>query len=400
MIGEDYAYAGFSVIHQGALLIAGLIGTALVNPIFIPIVLGLSILGAMLPKFAERPVQRVQTRIATAKSDYVSKVGKVTGGLDKILSIRRIRRLSNLMGRSIEDVEQAENSRNALRNFVWTLTWIFGMVIIIGVWGIGSMMAQRGLITIGAIVALAQLMTQVAGPLQSLAEQYPQIIAGRQQLQALQDLLSSNRSEEASISEVDACSDGARVLITGPSGAGKSSLLRGMAGLEHADGSMTVGPNKIDSIASRVGIVRLITQQTFLIPGTVGENLDPDLTGAPVADLAVQNTDLLGGFLDDILRNPNMPAENLSGGEARRIHDATGLGVSGDVLLLDEVTTGLDNQGAMDVLSTALASPASFVFAVAHDLPATPQELGFTHRLHIRDGSVTGFEVLTESERR
>ena len=58
-------------------------------------------------------------------------------------------------------VERAESARNRVRAAVWTLTWVFGMVIIVGVWGAGAVAAGRGLVGIGQIVALAQLMTQV-----------------------------------------------------------------------------------------------------------------------------------------------------------------------------------------------------------------------------------------------
>jgi len=55
--------------------------------------------------------------------------------------------------------------------------------------GAGAVAAGRGLVGIGQIVALAQLMTQVAGPFQSIADRYAQIIGGRRQMLGLSSLL-------------------------------------------------------------------------------------------------------------------------------------------------------------------------------------------------------------------
>ena len=423
MVGEDYAYAFFSMLQQMMLLIAGLVGTAVVNPIFIPIILALSLFGGLLPKFAEKPLQQVQQRVADANNTYLDRVTLVSSGLESLLSIRRTRRVRHVVEEAIDDLEAAHNSRFATRNLMWTLTWVFGLVIIIGVWGIGAKLATMGWITIGGIVALAQLMTQVAGPLQSMAERYSQIIAGREQYSELMkkleptsgivvtspDQTTYNVTDTTSTAELvlddfsvsagehvllggvsEVLPRGARVLVSGPSGAGKSSLLRGLAGLQESAGTVTLNGATLSPQSSRQECVRLITQNPVVIPGTLADNIDPDMTGVE-GELARPGVrDVLGPLVRAVEEQPDLPVTKLSGGETRRVHVANALAATGEVLLLDEITTGLDRPSSEAVLRTALGSAYDYVFAVAHDLPASVTDLGFTHVLEIRDGRATG----------
>ena len=115
--------------------------------------------------------------------------GALAGGLESLLSAGGARRALEAGEEAVRGVERAESARNRVRASVWTLTWVFGMVIIVGVWGAGAVAAGRGLVGIGQIVALAQLMTQVAGPFQSIADRYAQIIGGRRQMLGLSSLL-------------------------------------------------------------------------------------------------------------------------------------------------------------------------------------------------------------------
>lgn len=423
MVGEDYAYAFFSMLQQMMLLIAGLVGTAVVNPIFIPIILALSLFGGLLPKFAEKPLQKVQQRVADANNTYLDRVTLVSSGLESLLSIRRTRRVRHVVEEAIDDLEAAHNSRFATRNLMWTLTWVFGLVIIIGVWGIGAKLATMGWITIGGIVALAQLMTQVAGPLQSMAERYSQIIAGREQYRELMkkleptsgivvtspDQTTSNVADTTSTAELvlddfsvsagehvllggvsAVLPRGARVLVSGPSGAGKSSLLRGLAGLQESAGTVTLNGATMSPHSSREECVRLITQNPVVIPGTLADNIDPDMTCVEGELTRPGVRDVLGPLVRAVEEQPDLPVAKLSGGETRRVHVANALAVTGEVLLLDEITTGLDRPSSEAVLRTALGSAFDYVFAVAHDLPASVTDLGFTHVLEIRDGRATG----------
>jgi ATP-binding cassette ChvD family protein len=187
---------------------------------------------------------------------------------------------------------------------------------------------------------------------------------------------------------------GAKIGVVGPNGTGKSTLLRIMAGLEHAsNGDATLDPE------STVGMLQqeppLTEGKTVLenveeavgeIKGKLGrynkiseELADPDADyDTLLAEMGDLQTDLdhanawdLDSRLDqamDALRcpPPDEVVDHLSGGERRRVALCKLLLQQPDLLLLDEPTNHLDAE-SVQWLEGHLASYPGAVLAVTHD---------------------------------
>ncbi|WP_203336007.1 energy-dependent translational throttle protein EttA [Nocardioides limicola] len=187
---------------------------------------------------------------------------------------------------------------------------------------------------------------------------------------------------------------GAKIGVVGPNGTGKSSLLRIMAGLDHA--------NNGDAILDPGATVGMLQQEPPLTEGkTVLENVEEavaeikgkldrfneisDLMGEPDADfdsllaeMGDLQTDLdhasawdLESRLEqamDALRCPPSDAlvDKLSGGERRRVALCKLLLQQPDLLLLDEPTNHLDAE-SVQWLEGHLASYPGAVLAITHD---------------------------------
>ena len=187
---------------------------------------------------------------------------------------------------------------------------------------------------------------------------------------------------------------GAKIGVVGPNGAGKSSLLKIMAGLDHA--------NNGDALLDPGATVGMLQQEPPLTEGkTVLENVEEAVgeikgkmarldelymsMGDPDADLDQLNeeagnlqTELdhanawdLDSRLDqamDALRCPPPDAlvDNLSGGERRRVALCKLLLQQPDLLLLDEPTNHLDAE-SVQWLEGHLKSYPGAVLAVTHD---------------------------------
>ena len=187
---------------------------------------------------------------------------------------------------------------------------------------------------------------------------------------------------------------GAKIGVVGPNGTGKSSLLRIMAGLDHA--------NNGDAILDPGATVGMLQQEPPLTEGkTVLENVEEAVAdikakvarldelymmmGDPDADqdkVAVEAGDLqtevdaIGAYdldsrLDqamDALRCPPPDAivDNLSGGERRRVALCKLLLQQPSLLLLDEPTNHLDAE-SVQWLEGHLASYPGAVLAITHD---------------------------------
>ncbi len=187
---------------------------------------------------------------------------------------------------------------------------------------------------------------------------------------------------------------GAKIGVVGPNGTGKSSMLKIMAGLDHA--------NNGDAVLDPDATVGMLQQEPPLSEGrTVLQNIEeavgeikgkldrfnaiseemssPDADfDKLLAEMGDLQTDLdhanawdLDSRLDqamDALRcpPPEVLVDNLSGGERRRVALCKLLLQQPDLLLLDEPTNHLDAE-SVQWLEGHLASYPGAVLAVTHD---------------------------------
>ena len=168
---------------------------------------------------------------------------------------------------------------------------------------------------------------------------------------------------------------GESVGITGPSGSGKSTLARLMLGVERpvsgavrVDGAELIGSTQLQ-YSSYFGF---LPQEIGLFDGTVAENIarfiDDD------CDKVIEAAKLAGAH-DLILTLPEGyetvvgPAGiHLSGGQKQRIGLARAVYGEPAIIVLDEPTSNLDNDGRLALISTlkSLKNLGSTVILIAH----------------------------------
>jgi len=190
--------------------------------------------------------------------------------------------------------------------------------------------------------------------------------------------------------ELDA---GEVVVLTGPSGSGKTLLLRALADLDPLDaGLLELKGRAREDIppAEWRARVTYLHQVPVRLPGDVGANIasvqaldaqcrrgaiDPG-AGAVGAGNGAELAGLAGVSLDTA-------AQHLSGGEASRLALYRALGLSPDVLLLDEPTAALDVPlaRAAEQAVLAWAQDGGAALWVAH-------ERGLAERLGAREFSL------------
>lgn len=137
------------------------------------------------------------------------------------------------------------------------------------------------------------------------------------------------------------------LALLGPNGAGKSSLVSIASGLSRPDtGRVLVNGANISTRSESIGTaVGLAPQETGIYPSlSVEENLTffAELAGLRGKARRARVMEIADAFLLSALIK--RPGKSLSGGEARRLHTALAVLHSPDLLLLDEITTGVDVQ--------------------------------------------------------
>ncbi|MGC1064648.1 iron ABC transporter ATP-binding protein FetA [Pantoea agglomerans] len=163
------------------------------------------------------------------------------------------------------------------------------------------------------------------------------------------------------------------VLLTGPSGSGKSTFLKILASLITPTSGQLFFRNS-DITTLKAETYRQQVSYCFQTPQLFGQTVYDNLAlpwqirrQKPQRDklvAALESVNLSGDVL-------NKPVEQLSGGEKQRVGLLRNLQFMPEVLLLDEVTSALDEENRLSVLSLInriAAEEKVAVVRISHDV--------------------------------
>jgi len=170
---------------------------------------------------------------------------------------------------------------------------------------------------------------------------------------------------------------GQLIALVGPSGSGKSSIINLLCRFREAgsgrilfDGKDTAELNLADLRAS----IALVDQNTHLLTGTVAENTAYGEDASPDpekirAALRAAHTDNFLGDPPDLELRIGQGERGLSGGQQQRISLARAILKDSPILLMDEATSGLDNQSEAAILEALeQIRTDKIVIVIAHRL--------------------------------
>ncbi|WP_170264519.1 ABC transporter ATP-binding protein [Ellagibacter isourolithinifaciens] len=274
------------------------------------------------------------------------------------------------------------------------------------------------------------------GCLPVTAEEFYQRLSGVR----MRNLAFSYDDEEAedgpaSVEEVEepvslACADvfvpkGSFVVVEGPSGSGKSTLFKLLLGAYDADGfayelavgaatsaaaapdvpagSVATGAPLTDAPASAFavpacsasqvppGVFAYVPQDNFLFAGSIRENVafaasdatDDQVKRACEVACAWDFVEELPLGLDTMIGEHG---QGLSQGQLQRLAIARAVCSGAPIMVLDEVTSALDDATEAAVLANIASLPGKTIFVAAHRAKA--REFA-TMRLHVEDGVLT-----------
>ena len=212
---------------------------------------------------------------------------------------------------------------------------------------------------------------------------------------------------------------GSFVVVEGPSGSGKSTLFKLLLGAYDADGfayelaegaatsaaaALSAGAPLADApagataavsayAASQVppGVFAYVPQDNFLFAGSIRENVafaNPDATDDQVKRAC--EVACAWGFVEELpLGLDTMIGEHgqgLSQGQLQRLAIARAVCSGAPIMVLDEVTSALDDATEAAVLANIASLPGKTIFVAAHREKA--REFA-TIRLHVESGVLT-----------
>lgn len=178
---------------------------------------------------------------------------------------------------------------------------------------------------------------------------------------------------------------GDRCILIGPNGSGKSTLLKVACGLLRAQGgTVRVREALVTDRRQLFRAVSWMPQHVVPVGGlTVREqvSLSAWVAGVPSRSLRSAVEEALE--VTQLTTLARRKVKRLSGGQLRRVGYAEALARGGDVLLLDEPTAGLDEEGVA-AMTRSLGDTNRPIVIATHDTVAMEQLPGFTV-IHMAD---------------
>jgi len=340
--------------------------------------------------------------------------------------------LVKLFGRPDEEAREFSSRAGRVRDIgiqsaMFSRTFFVALMTVAGlaqavVYGLGGRFAAQGTLTVGTVVALAQLLNQLYGPLTSLSNIRVDVMSALVSFERVFEILDLppmidekpdavalprgpasiefrdvefrypsaaevSLASLESVATLDAAEPqqvlhgvtftapaGSLVALVGPSGAGKTTIsmlptrMYDVQGGSVRVGGLDVRDVTLESLRDAIGVV---TQDAHMFHDTIRANLlysRPEATPDELREAcsAAQIWDLIASLPDGLDTVVGDRGYRLSGGEKQRLAIARLLLKAPGIVILDEATAHLDSESEAAVqraLRTALAGRTSLVIA-------------------------------------
>lgn len=337
--------------------------------------------------------------VSEKNAKFTARIKDLLTGFSVIKGFKAEKQAIALFNSDNAETEKAKMSRRLYQGIVQTVSTGAHVFMQFGIFIVGAILAIKGYITAGVMIAFVQLCNGLSQPLQTVPVYLASRKAAKELVYKLADKLEENKEkcEVEVIKQIEqgieiknlsfGYEDGKDILknisykfeqgkkyaLVGFSGSGKTTLLNLLMGsYNNYGGTLSIGGTELKNLDtdSLYEHVCLINQNVFLFDDTIRNNITLFSDFPPEkVDSAIRLSSLdkiIAERGEDYLCGENGSA--LSGGERQRISIARALVKNASVLLVDEATSALDNETASLVSNEILKLDGITGIVVTHRL--------------------------------
>ena len=384
---ENYYKNGLTIFENIVSMVFAVAMLVMLNPIVAAISLILMSIPSFIPQLFGKKLAAATGRIVSKTASYNVSIKDLFQGFSVVKGYHVENKMKEINGQSASDMENSKKNMSVLMAVVYCFANASGVAVQFLVITIAGILAIRGYLTVGSIIAVTQLTGQVIAPAFQLSAKITQLRSTKPIQDEMLSIISNpedTRSANGCRKEIElkdvsfayeennVLSDvncvfeqGKHYAIIGKSGSGKSTLLNLVGGVtEVSSGQMTVDGADAYVDAAMMG------QEVFLFDRTIRDNVSlfGEYTDQQIQDAIVRAglSELVDGLPEGMYTVVEENGARFSGGERQRIALARALLHGKDTILLDETTSALDSETAGRVETTLSEMKDTTIISITH----------------------------------
>lgn len=400
-IEDNYLNNIFLLVYYATVFTFSLIFVFAIN---YRLALFLIIIGSVSLLFSGKLSQKVavlEKNVSDENESFMAEVNDLVSGFSVLKSFKIEKETKKIFDNENQILEEKKRSRRFWSGSLEVAGDSFGFLMQIGTFLYGAYLVLQGQCTAGSVLSIVSLSSYIFQPVSYVPQLMGAFKAAGKLFDKIIDVVSENSDEQNGVeihradnivlNDVSFSYDdtnevlhhisctfekGKKYAIIGDSGSGKSTMLNLLMGaFDNYHGSLKVDETEMKDINSDslFDEVSLIDQNVFLFDASIKDNITmfKDVEEEKLMD-AIQKAGL-----SELVKNKGLDfvcgenGNNLSGGEKQRISIARSLIKGAPVLLLDEITSALDEKTAHAINQEIVSLKDKLCIEITHRLDAS-----------------------------
>ncbi len=396
LVEENYFKNKLCIYESIVSIVFAVILLVVMNPVIAAVSLVLMSIPSLLPRLFSKKLASLQSEVAVRGGKYNGILNDIFRGFCAIKDYGIENKMKPRHEEQAIALESSKEKFSSKMATVYAVSGMAGITVQFLVIAFAGILAVRGYLTIGSIIAVTQLTGQVISPAFQLSAKVAQLKSVKDILTEMNGIIENAKSSDCQPDKVkpaltfdkniELCNvdyffnenkkgldsvslrldKGKHYVVTGKSGCGKSTLLKVISGYY----TPSEGDILVDGDCCKHIPCATVSQNVVLFSGTIKDNITlfNEFSDEEVM-VAVEKAGLKD-FVDALPNGLETQVEengsSFSGGERQRISIARALIYDRQLLLFDEATSALDSQTAMNIEQTIRNLSGKTVIAVTH----------------------------------
>jgi ABC-type multidrug transport system fused ATPase/permease subunit len=422
ILEDNFLIPLFAVIQYTVIFVSSLL-----IMIYFDLIVTLSVIAAIgimfiVPSLIGGILEKQQNHFSEKLSEFTVSLKDILSGFEIIKSYSMKKYIINRFDKSNKDTINAKYSVDKLIALNEGLSSFLALMVQIVVLFLSAYFIITGRITVGVLLGMVQVSSNLANPLLMIFTNVPKIKSMQPIIKKLNDfsICAEDEIQKNNVHVFQECisakelsfsydrqnevlhrinctiEKGKKYVIVGKSGCGKTTLINLLSGYyTDYNGSIRYDGKQLNSLDTNDVLLlsSTIHQNVYMFDETIYDNicLHEDYSPETVAKAVKESglSEFISELPDGLSYKVGENGTNLSGGQKQRIALARAMIRNKPILILDEGTSAVDMQTAYDIESKLLEMKNLTLITITHNIKKEILEL-YDKVIYMENGTIIG----------